>query len=343
MQWLNDAWYVAMYARDLVGGKLEARTLLDEPLVLFRAEDGRAVALEDRCPHRNAPMRLGHVTDAGQLVCGYHGLVFDGAGQCVRNPHGNGRIPAGARIKRYPVVERHSLIWVWMGASEPNEAMIPDLSFIDPAVSPYTLGLPDKLCMNAPWHLMVDNLMDLSHANTLHDGLLGNSEMDGVDIAVREEGDSVTISRAMQNVTPPKVIDLMMGNDGRRLDLWHEVTWHLPSVLVLDIRSGYPGTHRDNGTGNLAVHALTPQSRDSTLYHYMSARLNPLPRTAEEEAQLRTQLGEFRRIAFAEQDAPMLRGQHETISHFGGKIEGVMLQVDAGVARWRKLMMQRLG
>ena len=35
------------------------------------------------------------------IECPYHGLRFDRTGQCVHNPHGDGRIPSAARVTRY--------------------------------------------------------------------------------------------------------------------------------------------------------------------------------------------------------------------------------------------------
>ena len=39
---------------------------------------------------------------------------------------------------------------------------------------------------------MADNLLDLSHVNFLHDGLLGHSGMVAVDTEIREDGDTLT-------------------------------------------------------------------------------------------------------------------------------------------------------
>ena len=107
MSYLRNAWTVAAWAHELDGGKLLARTLLDEPLVFFRNAQGQPQALLDRCPHRFAPLSMGKLCDGGASVqCPYHGLRFDGGGACVHNPHGDGRIPVAAKVRSYPVVER---------------------------------------------------------------------------------------------------------------------------------------------------------------------------------------------------------------------------------------------
>ena len=58
---LMNSWYVAAWDHELIDGKLLARTLLEKPIVLFRGESGRFVALDDRCCHRAAPLSMGRL------------------------------------------------------------------------------------------------------------------------------------------------------------------------------------------------------------------------------------------------------------------------------------------
>ena len=45
---LRNSWYVAAF-----DGKIyQTRTLLNEPIILYRTEDGTAIALENRCCQR---------------------------------------------------------------------------------------------------------------------------------------------------------------------------------------------------------------------------------------------------------------------------------------------------
>src|SRR5689334_18275971 len=113
MQYLRNAWYVAMWGETLAD-TLVPRTILNEPVVFYRTADGRPVALTDRCPHRFPPLHRGRRIGADRIRCGYHGLEFDRSGACVRNPHGDGRLPP-AKVRVYPVVEKHSILWIWMG------------------------------------------------------------------------------------------------------------------------------------------------------------------------------------------------------------------------------------
>lgn len=122
MSYLRNCWYAAAWAVDLKPGTITARTLLDEPLVFYRDAQGAAVAMDDMCPHRLAPLRMAKLLPTGNLQCSYHGLEFDGKGQCVKNPHGQGRIPSKCQIRTYPLVEKHSMVWIWMDQPPPTKA-----------------------------------------------------------------------------------------------------------------------------------------------------------------------------------------------------------------------------
>ena len=79
---VRNAWYIAAWAEELDNGLL-ARTIMNQPMVIYRDADGKVGALEDRCCHRGAPLTHGHVSEMG-LQCGYHGLTFDTTGQMCR-------------------------------------------------------------------------------------------------------------------------------------------------------------------------------------------------------------------------------------------------------------------
>src|SRR5919205_1997760 len=79
--WPMNAWYAAAWDHE-IRRELTPRTVCDVDLVLYRTGDGRAVALEDACWHRLVPLSLGRL-HGDQVVCGYHGLIFDAGGRCT--------------------------------------------------------------------------------------------------------------------------------------------------------------------------------------------------------------------------------------------------------------------
>ena len=54
---LRNCWYVAAWAEEVTRAPL-ARIFLGLPVMLYRTEQGEAVALEDRCCHRNLPLSM---------------------------------------------------------------------------------------------------------------------------------------------------------------------------------------------------------------------------------------------------------------------------------------------
>src|SRR5512134_1088063 len=125
---LRNAWYAAGFS-DEFGRALLARTFLSEAVVLYRTEDGRPVAFEDRCAHRRLPLSMGRLV-GDEIECGYHGLVYDCSGTCVKIPgQPRASIPPGARVRSYPVVDRHHYLWIWMGdPARADATLIPDYS-----------------------------------------------------------------------------------------------------------------------------------------------------------------------------------------------------------------------
>src|SRR3954470_8034748 len=119
----RNAWYPALWSQDLKAGELVARTFLGDPVVLFRDKAGAPVAMADMCPHRFAPLHRGELTAEGALRCMYHGLEFGPSGQCVKNPHGDGAVPRNCTVRTYPVREKHTLVWIWMGEGEPSDTI----------------------------------------------------------------------------------------------------------------------------------------------------------------------------------------------------------------------------
>lgn len=337
MTYLKNCWYAAMWSEKLAAGELVAQTLIEKPIVFFRDPDGKAVAMDDMCPHRLAPLRLGKLLPDGRVQCGYHGLEFDSAGECVKNPHGSGKIPKNCRVKTYAVVEKHRLAWIWMGDAAPDDSMIPDFSYLD-ADSGYDVGRRDTLVMETNYRNIVDNLMDLSHASFLHDGLLGNPETIWAEIAVRQEKQYVYVQRDMYNVTPPLLRDLLFKRDGMPVNMWQTIRWSPPGAVLNDVGTYAPGTERTAFSGQLGCHILTPQTADTTIYLTAAARQGPLGRVAEEgDEALKTQIAQLRQYAFKDQDDPMMKAQQENIRKHP-EVSPIMLEIDAGPMRCQRIL-----
>ena len=167
--WVRNAWYVAAWSHEIEPGRIAARTIIDQPLVLYRTEAGEVVVLEDRCCHRFAPLSLGRL-EGDDLRCMYHGLKFAPDGRCIEIP-GQPLIPRSACVRRYPVRTVGSWVWVWMGDEAlADAAKIPPSVALDDAAYRLRSG---QLDYDAHYLLIDDNLLDLSHLSFAHEKTLG--------------------------------------------------------------------------------------------------------------------------------------------------------------------------
>jgi phenylpropionate dioxygenase-like ring-hydroxylating dioxygenase large terminal subunit len=164
-------WYALALSSELGAGPL-SRTLLGQPLVLWRAPDGQVIAAPDRCPHREAPLSAGTVTD-GVLTCPYHGWQFGTEGRCVRIPSSveGVPIPPAAKVTPHHAIERYGLVWVCLG--EP-ESGIPDIANdLDPAFR--RINNPVEV-WNTSVTRMTDNFLDITHFPFVHTGTFGRAQ-----------------------------------------------------------------------------------------------------------------------------------------------------------------------
>jgi phenylpropionate dioxygenase-like ring-hydroxylating dioxygenase large terminal subunit len=337
LDYLRNTWYVAMWSKDLKPGDLIGRTFLNEQLVLFRSLDGKVSVLEDVCPHRFAPLHKGTLVDGCRVKCAYHGLEFDGTGACVKNPHGQQRIPAAAHVQSFPVVEKHSLIWMWFGDTPANPALIPDFHMLGED-SGFEVSRRDWLKMDANYELVVDNLMDLSHTAFLHDGILGSEHTVKAEVNLEQTGNTVKVGRLSTNVPVPGFFDLMYKRDGRQVDYWADIRWDLPACLMNNTGVTEPGAPRSEGTGVFGMHFITPETDTTCWYHFAAVRQNPVSWGEPVDTEIRQKIADLRRYAFEEQDQVIIRAQQHTINHLKPGQRPMALETDLGLERYKRIL-----
>lgn len=331
MEFLRNAWYMAAWSTDLTPGTLIARTLLDEPLVLFRTEDGDAAALFDRCPHRFAPLSRGQLK-GNVIECGYHGLCFDRNGACAHNPHNPGGIPPRAQVQSYTVLERQGIIWIWMGAPEKADASLaPDFPWLDDETHWHTVR--GYLLTPVNYLLSIDNLMDLTHPEFLHAGSLGSPALRTAHYEVKQPGPREVHSNRWFDEGPlPPALERSFPTDGRPVTHWVDMCWYAPTTLWLDVGATFPGRPRAEGHQTYAGHFLTPETAHTTHYFFSMTRTAALARTENDDAEV----VEFLRRIFVEEDSAMLAAvQQRMRGQDLWSLKPAALPGDAGAVRVR--------
>lgn len=333
MAYLRNTWYVAAWDEELSPGRLLARRLLGEPIVLFRDRHGVPQALQDRCPHRFAPLSMGSLSDSG-LRCRYHGLVFDGAGRCVHNPHAEGMVAREGRLRSYPVVERYSAIWIWMGQPQrADAALIPDFRCMDPEF--WHVG-KRYLHTRANYQLHNDNILDLSHIEFLHPGTIGTPAVRRAVARSEQRGDTVwSYRQTVGEIMTDFLYQTMALPAGAPVDRWFDVRWDAPGCHLLYTGGVPAGRPRAEGQQTLFPHLFTPETETTTHYWFSACILRTVPGGRElAERSIEGLVQPFR-----DEDLPMLEAQQQRMGDADwDSLRPMLLAGDAAAVRARRIL-----
>jgi phenylpropionate dioxygenase-like ring-hydroxylating dioxygenase large terminal subunit len=256
---LRNSWFVAAWDREVTRSLL-ARTILEEPIVLYRKEDGEAVALEDRCCHRQLPLSMGKL-ESDRLRCGYHGLLFDSAGACVEIP-GQTAIPPQARVRAYPLVEKYNWVWIWMGAPEKADpALIPNWWWAEHKHWAFTR--PDRVHLKCNYQLIADNVLDVTHLAYVHASSIGAPSIVDFPATVEREECLVRLTRWIRDRPPPPLYQKAGGFAGN-VDRW-QIVEHAPPCFTVNFAGCQDGTKKIE---LMALSAPTPETEITTHYFF---------------------------------------------------------------------------
>ncbi|MEW6155289.1 MAG: aromatic ring-hydroxylating dioxygenase subunit alpha [Actinomycetota bacterium] len=329
-------WYVACLSRDLGGGRWTglaraqrplARTVAGTPLALFRDGRGRAVALVDRCPHRNVPLSCGTVGD-GLLQCCYHGWRFDGDGACREVPGLTGDRPdrRGRRATPLPTAEHDGFVWARTGpvpgtggtVGGPTGTGTGDNGTGDngtgdaDAHGPYRFPYVGQAGYSTVYkhkrfaaglHACLENTLDVPHTAFLHGGLFrGGRPPTEIEVVVRQTAAGVE-AEYVGEPRPEGLAGRILAPEGGVVS--HVDRFVLPSIAQVEYRLG------ENHLINTA--AFTPVGERETVMHAaitFHLRLPHGPVRAAITPVANRILG---------QDSAILSRQAATIARFGGE------------------------
>jgi len=164
---LRQYWQPAALVEELDGPRpAKAVRLLGEDLVLFRDEEGTAHVLDAHCRHLGAHIGYGGTVEGDGIRCPFHAWKWNGEGICTDIPYAK-RIPAGARIRTWPSVEKNGLVMVHHhteGAGATYE--VPDLPQI--GADGWTPLEIRHWKVRSRWLDMNENAVDQIHFHYVH-------------------------------------------------------------------------------------------------------------------------------------------------------------------------------
>ncbi len=334
MSFLRNCWYIAAWSDDVPPDRMLARTILDEPVLLVRSPDGKVGALRDRCPHRFAPLSLGDIKD-GVVTCAYHGLCFDAGGQCISNPHGP--IVRALFVQSWPLHEAHRALWIWMGDPDrADPALIPDLGYL--STCPQTAFSKGYLASHGHAQLYVDNILDLSHTDYLHPTTLGGGAMTRATPKVDRKEDRIIVTWEGFGERPSPFLAALLPQPDAPADIWAEVTWFEPGVMILVNGATPAGQPRESGVAGRNLHAITPETATASHYFFAATR-----NFRVDDAELNDRIASQREQIFATEDKLMIEAQQRRIgAHDFWSLRPALLRTDQAAVLVRRHMDARI-
>ena len=156
-------WYAVEHDSSVARRQIVEVKFWGTSVALYRDDDGRLHALENRCAHRHLPLTEG-IVRGRKLVCQYHGWSYNGAGELTEVPHDLfGKKMPQCRLRSYPVKVRYGLIWIFFGeASRADETPMPEIPELE-GDQPWAC-VPADFTWNAHHSMIIDNVSDFTHA-----------------------------------------------------------------------------------------------------------------------------------------------------------------------------------
>lgn len=241
-----------MPSRDLRRGRAVGVTVAGRSMAVFRADDGRLGAVEDKCAHRRMKLSVGTVEGA-RLVCPYHGWSFtcDGEGESPSAPRTRGCITS------YECAESSGAVWVKSKDGRQALPVIdrPGWSFVGPAFKN----------VDAPLELVIDNFSEVEHTVVAHPDF-GFDRRDATRAEVAFDCDEAAITVRNQGPAkmPPPDTRLIVGI--RSGDFFHsDYTFRFdpPRSSVTHFWTE-PRTGRERMVKYHVVHYFVPEDDDRT-------------------------------------------------------------------------------
>ena len=287
-----NCWWVAGFS-DEVGNQLLGRWLLETPVLLYRTEDGNVVAMENRCPHRGAPLSLG-CRQGDNVQCGYHGFTFDPQGKNINVPSMKGPL-AAAHVRSFPVIEQPPFVWVYLGDPDRVDE-VPRPEPLEWAGDPSFALVYGRMEIKANYMLLKENVLDLTHFGYVHASTFKIT--DWVDPPkFTSTPDTASYRQTFTRSPLPPVFAGPLGlPPGTLYDRENYGSFVSPALQIAAVDLKDPETGKTSGRFRVS-HATTPVNSSEMYYFWL------LGRDHGKNPQSLKALEDITKIGFAEDEA----------------------------------------
>jgi len=164
---VQPGWYVSARSEEVSFKKPLGLRRFAEDWVLWRDKNRQVVAMLDRCPHRAAKLSLGKI-DGNNLQCPYHGIKFNGNGDCTFVPELKRSVP-GLHAATAHTFEKHGFVWVWIGPG--SDATVSPPWFEERGSNFIYTTLEES--WSVPYTRWIENELDVTHLAYVHSKSIG--------------------------------------------------------------------------------------------------------------------------------------------------------------------------
>lgn len=188
--------------------------------------------------------------------------------------------------------------------------------------------------MKGSYELVIDNLLDLSHAEYLHATTVGTVGSSGTVAAGVEAGvDWVKVKRKVFSLKPSRIFAAHWSHSDL-IDQRSDMLWRAPSNLLLDIKLCEAGDDTERGLHFPSAHLLTPETERSTHYFWAVAR-----DFKQDDDALTRNIGLAFESTFGDEDRPVVEAIQQAYDLDGGKVTlSAFTTGDAGSSKARRII-----
>lgn len=320
MNQLNRYWSIVATEKD-VKKRPQRVMLFDLPLVVFFAkEENKYVALQDRCPHRNAPLSAGKLC-GDNIQCPYHGWQFNVTGELASIPALPDDEQPQIKIPHYNCIAQDGYIWVCLAErpAQDKPRPFPNIN----ATGWHSFRL--RTLFEAPVEQCLENFLDCPHAVYVHDSWFRSATGKTVSAVIRSLPDGAEV----EYIDEPREKSLVwaLGLQKKSSNIRHTDRFIAPATSRVDYIFS-------DDKHYIITSSCTPVSKDKTeVFTVISYRYGKLG------ALVRLFFEPLSRVII-KQDVDIMKKQRDNIRDFGeerfyhSKIDFLMPHILA----WRKAL-----
>jgi phenylpropionate dioxygenase-like ring-hydroxylating dioxygenase large terminal subunit len=161
-------WFAVLRADEVVPGRVSPFRFAGKELVAFRDARGEVAVLDAVCPHFGAHFGRGGTVRDGCIRCPFHGLEFDGTGQCVGGGLYAERGYRALRTRPWVAREAAASVFLWHGPDRGRPAWPMPLEGLDWESWSRPVTNAGRPLPRTNLFFPTENIIDMTHFVNVH-------------------------------------------------------------------------------------------------------------------------------------------------------------------------------